>query len=174
MRFFRIDDDHPLTGWHVFAIIGLFFGTIFAVNIALAIIATGTFPGLVVKNSYVASQNFNTLLAGARAQAESGLTSQLIAKAGVLQFRLADASGAPQRDLIVSAHVGRPASDREDRAIAFAESGEFYQASTALPAGNWNVDVEARAGDTLVFRHSQPVWIEAAANMPSNRGAKNR
>jgi nitrogen fixation protein FixH len=164
MRFFRIDDDHPLTGWHVFAIIGLFFGTVFAVNIALAIFATGTFPGLVVKNSYVASQNYNTLLAEAQVQAESGFKAQLTAKAGVVEFRLADASGSPLRQLAVTAHAGRPASGREDRAIAFTEAGEFYKADTALPAGRWIVDVEARDGETLVFRQSHPLWVESASD----------
>ena len=165
IRFLRIDDDHPLTGWHVLAIVGLFFGTIFAVNIALTIFAIGTFPGLVVKNSYVASQNYNALLAEGRAQEEAGFKAQLVAKAGILHFRLANASGASWRQLHISAYAGRPASGRDDRVITFTESGEFYQADTALPAGRWIVDVEARDGDTLVFRQSQPVWIEAAAHV---------
>ena len=175
MRFFRVDDDHPLTGWHVLAIVGLFFGTVVAVNIALAIFATGTFPGLVVKNSYVASQNYNALLAEGRAQEEAGFKAQLVAKAGVLQFRLADASGASRHDLSVSARAGRPASGRNDRTIAFTESGEFYQADTGLPAGGWIVDVEARDGDTLVFRQSQKLWIDVAANdIPANGGASGQ
>ena len=164
MRFFRVDDDHPLTGWHVLAIVGLFFGTIFAVNIALAIFATGTFPGLVVKNSYVASQNYNALLAKGRVQEEAGFKTQLVTKAGILQFHLADVSGVSWRNLRVSAHAGRPASGHDDRVIAFTETGEFYQADTALPSGRWIVDVEARDGDMLVFRQSQPLWIEAMAN----------
>jgi len=164
LRFFRIDDDHPLTGWHVFAIVGLFFGTVFAVNITLAIFATGTFPGLVVKNSYVASQNYNALLAEGRAQADSGLTAQLTHDAGVLRFRLGDVSGASWRQLDVSAHVGRPASSHADRAMALIETGDVYQAESALPAGRWIVDVEARDGDTLVFRQSQELWIKTATN----------
>jgi len=169
-RFFRVDGDHPLTGWHVLAIVGLFFGTIIAVNITLALFAAGTFPGLVVKNSYVASQNYNALLAEARAQADKGFSGQLIAKAGILHLRLADASGVLRRQLRVVAHAGRPAGSREDRAITFTRSGESYQADTALPAGRWNVDVEARDGDALVFRHSQKLWIE---NLP-NEGPKER
>lgn len=171
MRFFRIDDDHPLTGWHVLAIVGLFFGTIFVVNIALAIFATGTFPGLVVKNSYVASQNYNALLAEGRAQDDAGLTAQLVTKAGILQFHLADASGVSWRNLSVSAHAGRPANSSDDRVIALRQTGDFYQADTALPAGRWIVDVEARDGDTLVFRRSQKLWIEATANAGASEGA---
>ncbi|HSG94870.1 MAG TPA: FixH family protein [Afifellaceae bacterium] len=163
LRFFRIDDDHPLTGRHVFAIVCLFFGTVFAVNFALAIFATGTFPGLVVKNSYVASQKYNALLAEGRAQEKAGYKAQLTAKAGVLRFHLADASGTALRQLAVSAHAGRPASGREDRALDLLETGKFYQADTALPAGRWIVDVEARDGETLIYRQSLPVWIEAAS-----------
>ena len=32
MRFFRLDDEHPLTGWHMLAIVCLFFGTVIAVK----------------------------------------------------------------------------------------------------------------------------------------------
>ena len=48
-----------LTGWHAAAIFGSFFGVIITVNLALAYSAVHTFPGLEVKNSYVASQNFD-------------------------------------------------------------------------------------------------------------------
>ena len=174
IRFFRIDDDHPLTGWHVFAIVGLFFGAIIAVNIALAIFATGTFPGLVVKNSYVASQNYNAMLAKARAQEERGFSEQLTVEEGYLRFRLTEPSDTPRRKLDVTVHAGRPASGHDDRTIAFTDTGEFYQAETALPAGRWIVDVEARDGDILVFRQSQEVWIEAAANDAAKAGVKKR
>jgi len=167
-RFFRVDDDHPLTGWHMLAIGSLFFGTIIAVNIALAIFATGTFPGLVVKNSYVASQNYNALLAEAQAQADNGLSAQLVAEAGILNLRIANASGAPQQDLSITAHAGRPASSHDDRVIAFTEIGQFYQADTALPAGRWIVDMEARDGDTIVFRQSRELWIKTTADEGAN------
>jgi len=162
MRFLRIDDDHPLTGWHVLVFFCLFFGTIVAVNMTLAFFATGTFPGLVVKNSYVASQNYNAMLEKARAQSEIGFKAQLVEKPGGLQFHLADRSGVPQRGLSVTAHAGRPASNREDRALVFTQSGDFYRADAALPAGRWIVDVEARYGDALVFRQSQEIVIKSA------------
>ena len=67
--FFRLDDQHPFTGRHMLAVVCTFFGVVIAVNVVMAIAATGTFPGLVVANSYVASQGYNELLAAARAQA---------------------------------------------------------------------------------------------------------
>ena len=48
-----------ITGWHVFAIFALGFGTIVTVNLTLAWNAVHSFPGLEVKSSYVASQAFD-------------------------------------------------------------------------------------------------------------------
>ena len=47
-----------LTGRHVFLITATAFGIIIAVNVTMAVNAVKTFPGLEVKNSYVASQQF--------------------------------------------------------------------------------------------------------------------
>ncbi len=72
------------TGWHMLAITLLFFGTIIAVNVTLAVYANRSWTGLVVENSYVASQHFNELLAEQRQQAELGITATLKAEGGSL------------------------------------------------------------------------------------------
>ena len=56
------------TGWHMTAIMFAFFGVVVSVNMLMATLATRTFGGTVVENSYVASQSFNRWLAEARAQ----------------------------------------------------------------------------------------------------------
>jgi len=58
------------TGWHMTGILLGFFGIIVAVNFTMATLATRTFGGVVVQNSYVASQRYNEWLKAARAQAE--------------------------------------------------------------------------------------------------------
>ena len=58
------------TGWHMLAIMLAFFGTIITVNFTMAYLATSTWSGLVVKNTYVASQQFNGKAAAAKARAE--------------------------------------------------------------------------------------------------------
>ncbi|HUG61276.1 MAG TPA: FixH family protein, partial [Methylomirabilota bacterium] len=151
-RFFRLDDDHPFTGWHMLAIVFTFFGVIIAVNGLMAVAAIGTFPGLIVKNSYVASQNYNEVLASARAQSEAGWRMQIDAPGGVLAGRLVDADGALRRDLAVTAIAGRPSSTRYDRLIELAETVDGYRAVDELPAGIWQVDVEATHGGAVVFR----------------------
>ncbi len=47
------------TGWHMLGIMVAFFGVIIAVNITMAYKAVSSWSGLVVKNTYVASQEFN-------------------------------------------------------------------------------------------------------------------
>lgn len=161
IAFLRPSDENPLTGWHMLGIVGLFFGTVIAVNIVMAVLATGTFPGVVVKNSYVASQNYNELLAESRAQARRGWTADVSAGGGVLHVRLADPGGAPLAGLSLSARAGRPASSREDRILPLyaAASGE-YEATEALPPGRWIVELQVRSSGDLVYRATHPILIE--------------
>ena len=48
-----------IKGWHVATVFVLAFSVIISVNLVLAFNAVRTFPGLEVKNSYVASQSFD-------------------------------------------------------------------------------------------------------------------
>ena len=163
MRAFRLNDQNPLTGWHMLGIVLAFFGVIIAVNIALAVAATGTFPGLVVENSYVASQHYDDLLARAREQDKVGWRDDLKADGGVLRFSLSRGAGEPLRDLSVIAHVGRPSTTAEDRVLDLAPAGDgSYIANEALPPGLWEVDLEAGRGSDVLFRKTQEVFIKPA------------
>jgi nitrogen fixation protein FixH len=168
MRIFRLDDDHPLTGWHMAGIVCLFFGTIIAVNIVMAVAATGTFPGLVVENSYVSSQHYDELLAKAHAQDQQGWRATLTAgNDGTLGFALADSNGRHVPSLLVSAHVGRPSTTHEDRSIEFAADRDgFYASREPLPPGLWEVDIEARSAGAVVFRRTQEIFVKPAGPNP--------
>ena len=61
-----------IKGGHVLAMLIAFFGVIITVNMVMAYFANSTWSGLVVKNGYVASQEFNTNLARAKAQEALG------------------------------------------------------------------------------------------------------
>jgi len=160
MQLFRLDDEHPFTGWHMLAIVVLFFGVVIAVNLVMAFAATGTFPGLVVENSYVASQHYDELLANARAQDEAGWSYDLSADGGAVLARIAR-HGAPTSDLTVSAHVGRPSTTQQDRSLAFALGLDgTYRSNDTLPPGLWEVDLEASRGDAVVFRETGEVYVK--------------
>jgi len=47
------------TGWHMTFILVSFFAVVIAVNLTMAHFASSTFGGLVVENSYVASQKYD-------------------------------------------------------------------------------------------------------------------
>ncbi len=164
ISFFRVHDGNPLTGWHVLGIVGLFFGTIIAVNVVMASFATGTFPGLVVKNSYGASQDYNGLLAESRAQAERGWTAELSAAEGNLHAMLAGPGGEPITGLDVSVRVGRPASAREDRRLRLWPSADGYAAKDTLSPGRWIVELEARSGGALVYRATRPLLVRGGGS----------
>jgi len=157
--FLRLDDDHPFTGVHMLAVVLLFFGTIIGVNIVMVISATGTFPGLVVRNSYVASQNFNATLAEARAQADAGWRMELDAGDGVIVVRLLDRDGVPLRGLDVTAAAGRPSTTGEDRTMVMVGDGAGYRAAEALPPGVWDIAIEARQDGSRVFGARQRVHV---------------
>jgi nitrogen fixation protein FixH len=165
MRLLKLNDTHPLTGWHVLAIVGLFFGTIIGVNVVLAVAATGSFPGLVAENSYVASQRYNALLAEARRQDAVGWRHELAVEDGVLRFSLATQAGTPATGLDVVAHAGRPSTAHQDRVVTFAgvEAGG-YVANVRLPAGRWAVDIEAWLNGERLFRRTQDVFVKPAGD----------
>ena len=60
--------NSPLTGKRMTGIFVLFFGVVIAVNVVMACYASSTFGGIVVENSYVASQDFNRWLDEAAAE----------------------------------------------------------------------------------------------------------
>ncbi|MCB1502248.1 MAG: FixH family protein [Bauldia sp.] len=160
-HFLKPDDDHPFTGYHMLALVLLFFGTIIAVNIVMAVAATSTFPGLVVENSYVASQHYNETLAEDRAREQSGWKADVAAPGGVIAVRIVDRDGLPLRSLAVTVAAGRPSTVQEDRTLELFADGDGYRAGEALPEGLWDLAVEARDDGRLVFGARQRLQVKA-------------
>lgn len=159
---FRLDDAHPFTGRHMLAVVFAFFGTVIAVNLVMAFLATGTFPGLVVKNSYVASQNYNQMLAETRAQKQAGWKMEMAAAEGLLAVTLTDRAGQPLRGLAVTVAAGRPSTTEQDRVLDLAGDGGTYRAGEALAPGLWEVAVEARQGGALVYAERRRIHVAEA------------
>jgi nitrogen fixation protein FixH len=118
----------------------------------------------VVKNSYVASQNYNGLLAESRSQALRGWTADLSATDGFVYVRFADRGGAPLSGLTVSARVGRPASAGEDRVLALPAAAGGYAAEEALAPGRWIVELEARSRGELAYRATHPLVVSGSGS----------
>lgn len=146
----------PLTGRKVLAITLAFFGTIIAVNVFMAVKAVGTFPGLEVKNSYVASQSFDRDRA---AQEALGWTLETSYRDGRLLLDFRDAEGRPAPVASLSALVGRTTSRAEDFTPEFTRLGDIYEAPAVLGQGKWMMQLEAFAEDGTRFHQRIDIQV---------------
>ncbi|MBZ9936806.1 FixH family protein [Mesorhizobium sp. BR1-1-16] len=127
------------TGWHMLAGMGAFFGIVIGVNVFLAVSASRTWTGLVVENSYVASQEFNEKERLAKEQAALGWRAVLRYDGGRLQLDIRDRAGQPIDLGRVTVALTRPLGDHEDRTVPLARGDDgVYAAMIELPHGVWN------------------------------------
>ncbi|HMO06783.1 MAG TPA: FixH family protein [Paracoccaceae bacterium] len=143
------EGGRPITGRQVLLFTIGAFGVIVAVNLTMAWKAVSTFPGLEVKNSYVASQGWN---AARDAQAALGWRLTQEYRDGVLTLRFTDAAGLPAPVASVAALVGRATAAQDDMVPDLRYEGGVYVADAPLKPGRWMVRVEARAADGTAFR----------------------
>ena len=137
-----------IKGWHVALWFSLAFGVIIAVNLTLAFNAVRTFPGLEVKNSYVASQSFD---ADRAAQNALGWDVAANLDGDTLVLSIMSDSG-PVRPMIESATFGRATSVAQDQVPVFDFDGRDHRATVAAGPGNWNLRLKARADDGTLFQ----------------------
>ena len=137
-----------LSGRHVAGIFVSGFCIIIGVNLTLAWNAVRTFPGLEVKNSYVASQSFD-----ADRSAQTGLDWQAQAQVRnghlYLSFTKDGQSLQPE---ITSAIFGRATTVTQDQAPEFQFDGASFVAPVSAGLGNWNLRVVAVADDGTTFK----------------------
>lgn len=149
------------TGFHMALCVGGFFGVIIAVNITLAVIANTTWSGLIVNNGYVASQEYNGVLARAREQQALGWQSELVHADGSLDFTITRRDGGAIEGLDVRAKITRPTHENEDVDVAFARAPNGrYLARPSLGAGQWIVDVVAIHSSGTTHRRIFRLWVE--------------
>jgi nitrogen fixation protein FixH len=138
----------PFTGWHMTAILVGFFAIVMAVNFTMARLAFSTFGGKVVENSYVASQQYNVLLAKAEAQDAMGWTHSLsLDSARHVRLRLS-ADGQPLAISGVSAMLSHPLGRVPAVALTMVGDGRGGMISTEpLAEGRWRLDLIVRHDD---------------------------
>ena len=146
-----------LNGRHVAFIFVGAFTIIFAVNMLLAYSAVRTFPGLEVKNSYVASQSFD-----ARRAAQNALNWEVAAviDGQVLTLSISDEAGPVEAE-IVQATLGRATHVRDDLALDLVFDGTAFTAPLPqLEHGYWNLRLKATSPDGTAF--SQRISLRVA------------
>jgi nitrogen fixation protein FixH len=146
-----------ITGRKVFFFFAGAFAVIISVNLLLAFSAVRTFPGLEVKNSYVASQNWDEERA---AQLALDWTVDAVVRDEVLTLSITDAEGTPVEVQSLSGVFGRATSVRDDQTPDFEFNGEAYVAPVETADGNWNLRLDAVAPDGTDFRQRIVVLVD--------------
>jgi len=151
------------TGWHMLAILIAFFGVVIAVNVYMSWSAISTWTGLVVENSYVASQEFNAKLKTANARIAAGWRGGLAYDEGKLVFTLVDAKGAPVALGTVTVEVNRPVGVTGDRTLTLEKQADgSHTVATALDDGVWNAEIAAEVPGETVYEHHARLIVGAA------------
>lgn len=134
------------TGWHMTAILVGFFGVVIAVNMTMAVFASRTFGGMVVENSYVASQRYNGWLEEARRERELAWDER-ISRIGDRIVIDAATSAGPLDGARIAGLARHPLGGAEPVALSFAELGDGrYRSLEPLPEGRWIVRIEIAQG----------------------------
>ncbi|MCY4589537.1 MAG: FixH family protein [Alphaproteobacteria bacterium] len=150
-----------LTGRHVAWMFGLFFAVVCAVNLVFALVATGTWTGLVVPDSYVASQRYNAVLRQAAEQQALGWDGRLRVSATGLDFTLTNRDGTPVPLGAVALRLERPVGTGEDTGGQMRIDGDRGVFGPPPGPGVWNVRVDAVAVDGTRFRLEQRISVDA-------------
>jgi len=140
--------EREFTGRHAAMLFVGAFGVIILVNLILAFSAVKTFPGLEVKNSYVASQEFDI-----RRDAQEALGWHVNARAagGLVILSITDAAGMPIMVENLNAVLGRATHVKDDIKPDFKYDGQAYVAPVELADGNWNIRMTATSVDGTEF-----------------------
>lgn len=156
------DRPREFTGKHMLFLIVAFFAVIITVNVTMAVFASSSWSGLVVKNSYVASQHFNERSAEGRARAALGWNAALSIADDRLSWRLTDASGSPVRIDAATAILRRPVAANEDHALTLIAAGDGTHAADlhGLADGVWIVEVDAEAGLGEPYRDIRRIVVK--------------
>ena len=142
-----------IKGGHVLAMLLAFFGVIIAVNMVMAYFANSTWSGLVVKNGYVASQDFNANLAKAKAQEALGWDVGFTFDKSSVKVTFTDAKGAKIDNLDLAGRLQRTVTDKEDQQLTFGWMGSgIYSAPARLAPGLWEVEIDGK-GDGVADYH---------------------
>ena len=149
------------TGLHMAVITISFFVVVVAVNLTLAFFASSSWTGLVVANSYVASQNFDRDAAEARLQQAVGWQMKLSVKGDLAQISFFDRASQPLTGLNIRAILQRPTDEAGDLSLAIQEEGAgTYLARAPIGRGVWIADITAEGPGHKPVRFVQRIFVE--------------
>lgn len=154
------------TGKHMLGAMIAFFGVIITVNLVMARFAITTWSGLVVPNTYVASQEFNGRAAKSRAIAALGYQIDLDSNADGLSIVFTDAGGEPAVVDSLVAQLRRPVGTHQDREMILTRDPEgIYRAAGELAEGEWIATVTATRGGEMIYKKGHRFHVKADGSL---------
>ena len=159
-----IAKNRGFTGWHMLSIMVGFFGTIISVNLLMAYYANSSWSGMLSKNTYVASQDFNIKAAEAREWARQGFRGSVRVDEHIISYSLQGPVDKISQVESVSATMHRPVGEDEDFSVELRRSADgSYSAPHRLSPGPWIIDIEAKSHDRTVFHEAERVIVKEHA-----------
>ncbi|MDO1580498.1 FixH family protein [Rhizobium oryzicola] len=148
------------TGWHMLGVVCLFFGTIITVNFYMAYQAVHSWSGIVVENTYVASQEFNAKTAEAKALNDAGVKGDIKIDGNIIRYKLTDGQGQPIPADEVKLQFKRPVGDHQDFTVTPRQvaPGLFEADHNALP-GHWIIEASAFRQGKRIMHHAQRIAV---------------
>jgi len=144
--------QRAFTGRHMAAIMVAFFGVVIVVNLLNARLASSTFGGEVVENSYVASQDFNRWLAEAKTEKALGWDEVTTWRP---DGRLVVAVKGAPAGVALAAFARHPLGRLPDRALTFDRIGrDRFLSRQPLPDGRWSLRLTL-AADGHIWRREE-------------------
>lgn len=126
------------TGRHMLMLALGFFGVIIAVNVTMAVVSATSWTGLVVPNSYVASQQFEEKRLAHEAQLDAGWTSSLTFANGQALLSVSDGAGASIDLDQPVLQINRPIGGHDDQRIVLTRQADgTYAGAVTLGPGVW-------------------------------------
>ena len=147
------------TGRHMLIILVSFFGVILLMNIVFAWLALGSWPGLLARNGFRASQSYNQQISEAQVQSDLNWRSEIVLVDGSLGLTITDSDGTPVTGLDVKATVGRPTHEGADRDYLLTETGRAYASPAALTDGIWTISVQGAREGNIIYRQDFRISI---------------
>ena len=161
--------SEQLTGRHVLAWLGAFFGVMFIANIALIYFALHTLHGSELENPYDASQAFNKRIADARAQDAARLEGRRVDPGRGLRRARHGRVPRPRRRADLRSRTSRRASSirstrRRTAQTTLASDGVDYEGiATPVAPGRWTLVIEASRGAERLFRSENKLAVTDTA-----------
>lgn len=150
------------TGRHMLLSIGAFFGVIITVNVTMAVVSSTSWTGLVVQNSYVASQEFDGKRLAHAAQLEAGWVSNLVYIAGNAVLAVNDGAGSPVDLGTPILQINRPVGGHDDQQVALVRQPDgSYSGPVNLGPGVWEAIVSVAETPLGPFEIHERFRIEA-------------